>query len=704
MEVILQQTDAQANGVERSQIRLGRVMGRSMLALGLATAPLAVDTVFEAGQVAATGDTYPDYDAVDCNSQYSDGDPYNWCKGSPLVRGSSRGYDFRNCTDWVAWRAPQLIGVAVPQGWHDAGNWDNAASVAGYTVDTTPESGDIAVWDGTGYGHVAVVESVNADNTVNVSEYNKEQDGRYGVRSNVTANHYIDLNGTGVGLNGESTNTPPPPSGSGPIPYAATREGEEFYSDQGIVYTRAGGAAFPIEDRNDWTLDDTARWGNEPYGPVPTAEVHDHEAGYTNTRTVGAHPPANGTTVFLDTTGQQYYFYNGGAYPIGPGEVDDLGVRDKALRIPSGRLWDFTDRSITLPNGSLYRGAGQPNVKLLAQQPDGSKNSYKVGSVILRDCLTRVQGKSEIVLPQSALPYAESGVSVLTQSAACEFPPGWVIFSPDPNHPGQRLPEQWRIEGDNSSQPYTKRYFPSSLTTYLHTSGNPRYETASSAQDITTMPRGADMTIPEGIAFVDRGNGAEFVRKNGEWRHVPWSDMNSCLGIEPWQIVQVPSEAVVALPQGPQMSCAYENRIIYGSNGAQYYVTPQGKRQYIGTGAISSCIGTRRGAGTPFQVSDSDVNAYPLDNTQAYCNYEQELALNLVREDGDPTVWLVHPNGTKEHVGSFCVTDPNDTPLKRFHLFVVPAGETAGHVNTGVFWANGAICDQLPGAGVIWHA
>lgn len=725
------------NATGELRFKMGKIAAASALVAGGSLTISSVQEVLDPASVeaydASTGD-YPWFDASHVPQPLAE-DPYTWgytdkatCDGksSSYDCGTFKlgsyyvydqwGYYLRNCTSYVAWRVAEEFGVNA-SGLGNATMWNNNAPGKDWVVDGTPEIGDIAHFEGDDTnqgahpGHVAFVEEVGTGvnaGKVRVAEDNQGLNGNFRNDRWVTASSYIDLNGPNpagfmlkVGGSGSGNSTPPSPAGNGNVPYAATRDGEEFFSEEGWVYTRVGGAAFPIEHKNDWTASDTAHWGNEPYGPVPTAEVHDHEAGYTSAgRTVGAHPPASGTAIFLDTTGQQYYFYNGGAYPIGPGEVDDLGVRDKALRIPSGRLWDFTDRSITLPNGSLYRGAGQPNVKLLAQQPDGSKNSYKVGSVILRDCLTRVQGKSEIVLPQSALPYAESGVSVFTQSAACQFPPGWVILSPNHEHLGQ-----WRIEGDNSSQPYTKRYFPSALTTYLHTSGNPNYFTVSSDQDIESMPRGADMTIPEGIAFVDKGNGAEYLRQNGEWHHVPWPDMNTCLGIAPWQIVQVPSEAVVALPQGSQATCTYTNRIIYGPNGAQYYVTTQGKRQYIGTTAISACIGVRRGAGAPSQVSSATVDSYPLDSTLAYCNYEQELGLNFVREYGDPTVWLVHPNGTKEHVGSFCVNDdPNFTPLKRFHLFVVPPGETAGHVNTGVFWANGAICDQLPGAGLIWHA
>jgi surface antigen len=198
-----------------------RLIGRSALALGLASG-LVVGEATIVEPVPAVADTggYPDAEApcVTNNNNQITGTGY-WCAdyswgyytrdnhgnitGSTQL--SSRGFGYRNCTDWAAFRAKQLIGILVPYGaaMGDGKNWDDNAPAAGYTVDNTPEPGDIAVWDAGTHGHVAVVESVNSDNSVNVSEYNKNQDGTYGTRSHVTADHYVDLNGTGKGVNGD---------------------------------------------------------------------------------------------------------------------------------------------------------------------------------------------------------------------------------------------------------------------------------------------------------------------------------------------------------------------------------------------------------------------------------------------------------------------------------------------------------------------
>jgi surface antigen len=92
-------------------------------------------------------------------------------------------------------------------------HWDDAVTYGrnpanGYNTefyfDNIPVAGAVAVWDensttggrnGIGvHGHVAYVESVNADGTVNVSEYNADGNGNYGTAANTRADHYIHFN------------------------------------------------------------------------------------------------------------------------------------------------------------------------------------------------------------------------------------------------------------------------------------------------------------------------------------------------------------------------------------------------------------------------------------------------------------------------------------------------------------------------------
>lgn len=130
-----------------------------------------------------------DYPSPDRNAPWCGPGKYDWCINGNMA--SSRGYDYRNCTDWTAWRIPQITDKAVPRGLGWANKWDdNARNLSGVEVDTKPEVGDAAVWDST---HVAVVEKVNSDGSVGISEYNGAGDGRYRTRSSVRADHYIDF-------------------------------------------------------------------------------------------------------------------------------------------------------------------------------------------------------------------------------------------------------------------------------------------------------------------------------------------------------------------------------------------------------------------------------------------------------------------------------------------------------------------------------
>lgn len=78
----------------------------------------------------------------------------------------TNNYTFGNCTWYVASVLP------VPDGWHDADYWDDAAKNAGYLVSSTPKVGSIAQTDNYGRGHVAIVIAVYSANSFRVREMN----------------------------------------------------------------------------------------------------------------------------------------------------------------------------------------------------------------------------------------------------------------------------------------------------------------------------------------------------------------------------------------------------------------------------------------------------------------------------------------------------------------------------------------------------
>jgi surface antigen len=79
-------------------------------------------------------------------------------------------YAFGNCT-WYAYERRMQLGRPVGSFWGNAATWAMYARSAGYRVDNTPEVGAV-MQNGGGYGHVAVVESINGDGSITISEMN----------------------------------------------------------------------------------------------------------------------------------------------------------------------------------------------------------------------------------------------------------------------------------------------------------------------------------------------------------------------------------------------------------------------------------------------------------------------------------------------------------------------------------------------------
>ncbi len=90
--------------------------------------------------------------------------------------GTYDGFTYGQCTYWADLRYHQLTGFWVPWG-GNAWEWANGASASGWIVSSTPHVPSIIVLQpgvqgAGGFGHVAVVESINADGTVHVSQWN----------------------------------------------------------------------------------------------------------------------------------------------------------------------------------------------------------------------------------------------------------------------------------------------------------------------------------------------------------------------------------------------------------------------------------------------------------------------------------------------------------------------------------------------------
>lgn len=120
----------------------------------------------------------------------------NWCI-------DPWGFFYKECTSYVAWRMNRdavddnsFTNLMDDGHWGNGAYWNENAEKLKWEVNNTPAVGAIAQWDAWTYGHVAYVEKVNSDGTVNVSEYNfpsasnQNKKLTYGERSNIAATNY----------------------------------------------------------------------------------------------------------------------------------------------------------------------------------------------------------------------------------------------------------------------------------------------------------------------------------------------------------------------------------------------------------------------------------------------------------------------------------------------------------------------------------
>lgn len=93
------------------------------------------------------------------------------------VQYSAYGGAVCQCTSYASWKAKEKWGITNTWGGNaysyenGAGKYVPGSGIYSY-VDSSPAPYTIAIWKSGQYGHVAWVESVNADGSINISEYN----------------------------------------------------------------------------------------------------------------------------------------------------------------------------------------------------------------------------------------------------------------------------------------------------------------------------------------------------------------------------------------------------------------------------------------------------------------------------------------------------------------------------------------------------
>ncbi|OZT76432.1 CHAP domain-containing protein [Salinicoccus roseus] len=80
-------------------------------------------------------------------------------------------YDDGECTYHV-FEKVKAQGDMIETSWRDADQWAENAEAGGYTVNGEPKTGAILQTERGELGHVAYIESINEDGSINISEMN----------------------------------------------------------------------------------------------------------------------------------------------------------------------------------------------------------------------------------------------------------------------------------------------------------------------------------------------------------------------------------------------------------------------------------------------------------------------------------------------------------------------------------------------------
>ena len=132
---------------------------------------------YQAPQAAArvfTGNVYSNFRYA---AGFAGGGVYNVYRNTKSTTpGNTNAWG--NCT-WYAWERRYEMGRPIPGGaMGNAAQWNSSFAAMGYRVDSVPQVGAI-FQNGGGYGHVGIVEVVNADGSIEVSEINNYSGGGY---------------------------------------------------------------------------------------------------------------------------------------------------------------------------------------------------------------------------------------------------------------------------------------------------------------------------------------------------------------------------------------------------------------------------------------------------------------------------------------------------------------------------------------------
>lgn len=407
-------------------------------------------------------------------------------------------------------------------------------------------------------------------------------------------------------------------------------------------------------------------------------DIHAIEYGFGGNR---SHVPADGSFFYERGSQQQYVMRFGYAFPVnGMGELEYLGGVNRAVMVPPGTAQRLSGTP-GIPNDVLFRSLGPT----LYHEVNGT--GFWVPNTPTADCIRVAKHAEFRPVPDSLLANQQAAGRLSMQPTNCTFPHGQVLYG--------------QPSGRQAIVLYGKGF----------AIGSPQEAAAIGAVNLAQpvadqtidMLLGLASQVPDGHVFRAGLETAAYQYASGTLRPIDAPLLRDCLlvgGNLGSAEEVVPQSFIAAFAVGASASCQLDNRQLLGPDGASVGYIKDGTRHWVPNPAVRDCLAARSGTGQPVQASSLLWNSYS-QGSNAYCPYHLEPGLNFVQEQGSPIVWLVGPAaggaGMKRHAGSLCVPDPYTTPIKAAHVFMVPAGETAGLVQGADWWPTGADCQALPG-------
>ena len=450
----------------------------------------------------------------------------------------------------------------------------------------------------------------------------------------------------------------------------------------GHWYVAAGGSLFWFDKTNPAISQPLINQRDAKLGWMTVPKMHNDdihaiEYGFGGNR---SHVPRDNLFFYELGSNTQYVVMYGYAFSIASAdEVVYLNGADKAVMVPPNAASRLSGMP-SIPNDVLLQTRFDPAIYHVV---NGS--AFWANNTTVVDCIEKVKGGSLQPVPASLMTSWRLANRVSADVTHCSFPNTWALYGPGGA-------QRWWIDGAN---PYTRYKYGSPLALRCRLGASPTEVQLPDAAGINTPPEGAVLDCPNNSFVRIAGNGEVFRVDGGILHYIGSPATLTCLtwgnnGV----VVDIDGAVVAMTPRGDPLSCQFEGRMLLAPGG-QVDLVKDGSRRHVINPAIRDCLKGRAGTGDPVPVDQGLFNSYTDSGISAFCPYL--ASTRFVQGSGQPEVWRVFPDGTRQHADGFCVSDPLTTNLEQFHVYVVPAGEVDGHAlrDPSVFHASAENCGAI---------